>query len=298
MPDDPQVSDEFIVDLGNESGDNDTVSKNWGDMTDEEYLKAVNESIELTGAIGHMGSRPQNWETARVLIAAPLSWDYVPAPLLDSMLALRKPAVWDWYRNRNAVGVATQRNAIVQHFLATRFTINGSETGFTHLFMVDADMTYPRESLQRLVELDKDIASGFACMREPIPDENIENTPVFRHTCGSPRGDNDFTFNYHRQFPAEDVAPFGVVSTGGVLIKRRVLEHMNAPWFDIVMWTKGADGKTRRVGEDVYFYSKARALGYEIWCDTSLVYGHVMMAKTIPMIDKYTRSYSSAVTLP
>src|SRR3990167_485161 len=150
-------------------------------MTDEEYSKAVTESIQLTRSIGHM---PTYWDTARVLIAAPLSWDYVPAPFLDSMMAMRKPQTWSWARVRNSSSVATMRNWIVDYFLDHKcdIMVNGTKEtlNFTHLFMVDADMTYPVDALQRLLNLDKDIVSGFACMREPLPSDDPESTPVFR----------------------------------------------------------------------------------------------------------------------
>jgi len=269
------------------------------DMTDEEFAKQVTESIEFTRGIGHMA---QNWESARVLIAAPLSWDYVPTPFLDSMMALRKPHIWDWARVRNATSIATMRNWIVEYFLEHTFNamVGGTKEtlNFTHLFMVDADMTYPRDALQRLLNLNKDIVSGFACMREPLPSDDPESTPVFRHTCGTSRGDNDFTFDYHKQFPAEDVSEWGVVCTGGLLVKRRVFKAMAKPWFDNVLWTKTSDAKTRRVGEDVYFYSKAKSLGFTVWADTSLIYGHIIMAKTCPTIEAGTRTYGSAVMLP
>ena len=56
-----------------------------------------------------------------------------------------------------------------------------------------------------------------------------------------------------------------------VLIKTEVLCAMGAPWFK---FDKRETGET--VGEDVYFYEKARVAGYGLLMDTSIDIRHAM----------------------
>lgn len=60
---------------------------------------------------------------------------------------------------------------------------------------------------------------------------------------------------------------------GCLLIKAEVFEKMEEPYF----LPEHQVGK----GTDVQFCEKARAMGYKVWCDTSVVLGHVLAEHTV-----------------
>ena len=64
--------------------------------------------------------------------------------------------------------------------------------------------------------------------------------------------------------------------TGGMLIRRHVLEAMGYPWFEY--------GRTHpaATGEDLFFCHKARQQGFKIYCDTSLKMGHQHLVNIFP----------------
>ena len=134
-------------------------------------------------------------------------------------------------------------NGLVQDFLAN--------PSLTHLFMTEMDMLLPPDVLQKLMALDKSIASGIYFLR------NGNGQPcLFQKTLTS--RENPYVFSPVTGFPLD--RPFRVDHTGlgCVLIKREVFEHpkMAFPWFDL---------SATHYGSDMYFFSKVKWAGIECW---------------------------------
>ncbi len=166
------------------------------------------------------------------------------------------------------------RNALIRRFLA-------DPTG-THLLFMDTDMVFEPDTLDRLLAHDVPIV----CVPAPIihrrpaspgmppglsigsnimffEDENLRGTAVepdrlnvpYRQTDPDDWPDEPFTC---------DAAGFGVT-----LIKREVLENLESPWCQFVGHFSG-----ERVGEDFYFFRKARAAGYDLLVDPAIPCDH------------------------
>ena len=59
---------------------------------------------------------------------------------------------------------------------------------------------------------------------------------------------------------------------GGVMMTPKVLEDIKFPWFR-VQW----DSKIKeRPGEDTKFYVNCKKSHVDVWCDTDLVYDHII----------------------
>lgn len=129
----------------------------------------------------------------------------------------------------------------------------------THLFMTEMDMILPHDAIVRLLEMDKDIASGVYFLRASQPERRgqpcLYKRPVVRLSerakAGNPYGQYPVTL-----FPTEEPFTAGASGLGCVLIKRRVFETMPYPWFDL---------SAGKFGSDMYFYKHAHDAGFELW---------------------------------
>lgn len=201
------------------------------------------------------------WENANVLIAVAVTWESLPKKFVESLMTMWKPPQ-NTVMQVKAIAIDLLRNLMVERAL---------EKPFTHLFMLDADMIYPRDALYRLVCHDVGIVSGLSCRRLP-PHELI----------------------YYKLKEGEDWEflqvlpkfPFGLqrvdaLGGAGTLIKTDVLRDITPPHFSLEMFTP--DGL--RVGEDIYFSKKATKAGYPLFCDLGVVYSHMTTVGVKPCFE-------------
>lgn len=137
------------------------------------------------------------------------------------------------------------------------------ESDCTHLFMTEMDMVLPIDIIPALLALDKPVASGLYFLRggkgEPC---------LYVKTITPP--DNPYPHTPVRIFPHEE--PFKLGKKGGcpglgcVLIRREVFEKIEYPYFDL---------KENGYGSDMYFYTKVRDAGFEVWVDPRMRCGHM-----------------------
>ena len=126
---------------------------------------------------------------------------------------------------------------------------------------VDSDIILPNDTLEKLISYDKDVVSGVYVQR------NENNTPeIFL--------DNPHTGGLDHAVLA--ALPHGLVQVGGcgfgcVLVKGEVYKTLEYPHF---LYKPAIDHKNT-ISEDTYFCQKARANGFEVWADTSLMCDHI-----------------------
>lgn len=120
----------------------------------------------------------------------------------------------------------------------------------THIFFVDSDMSFPADTLERLLAHDKDIVT-VEYNRRKLPLESIT----------APLEERSETELYKGR----------VIGGGCLLIKLSVFEKIAKPWF-----TFGRD-KTGMVvmGEDTWFSNTARDAGIHSWIDPTIKVGHI-----------------------
>jgi hypothetical protein len=142
--------------------------------------------------------------------------------------------------------VALVRNRLVRNFL---------KSDCTHLLMVDDDVVPPVGALAKLLAVDRPVATGVYPL---CPSGRL---------VASVMGIND------KEWP--ETCPTGVfpvrhTGLGFTLVQRATFERIGFPWFN---WPEGDDGVS--IGEDVWFCHRVRQAGLQIFCDGSVVCGHV-----------------------
>lgn len=199
------------------------------------------------------------------------------------------PAVESWlrcvaYTSRTLAveSLGTLRGVGVTDRMYTSSAGNRLVDGFlaipdaTHIFLTEIDMILSDDCIVRLVEQDKDIISGVYFLRaqEPV---NLGQPCLYRqvHTFAAHRAKNGETpyaqtpvtlFPEDEPFKLGDARAAGCPGIGCVLIKRKVFETMQPPWFRIL---------ENRAGSDLYFYRHAFEAGFDIWCDPRVRAGQV-----------------------
>ena len=133
---------------------------------------------------------------------------------------------------------------------------NAQIFGASHLLLVETDNTFPKDTLARLLEHDKDIVGATYLTRsEP-------HMPMGLTIEGKAP---DVTGGGLRQMAC---IPMGVT-----LIKMKIFEQMEQPW-----WREPYMEQVNRFATDDYdFCNRARELGFEVWADAtlSMEVGHV-----------------------
>jgi GT2 family glycosyltransferase len=132
----------------------------------------------------------------------------------------------------------------------------------THLFFVDDDMTFPPDTLDKLMEHKKEVV-GVNLYSRCLP---LRSTIIFLPESYDFNGDkiNEPTIPDHI-FEVEGV-------TGGcLLINLSIIDKLEKPWFGF----KVDDFGVTLLGEDIWFTRRARSAGFKVWCDPAIKVGHL-----------------------
>ena len=136
---------------------------------------------------------------------------------------------------------------------------------YDYILFIDSDMVFNFHHFQRLIKLDKYIASGLFMM-----------TGGLYYSCAV---DYNMKTGESRKLPVYEAQmkkePF-TVSWNGLaftLIKRGVFEELGYPWFRQRIY-KTEDGQIRMMSEDVDFCLRAQEAGFKIWVDPLVKVGH------------------------
>ena len=185
----------------------------------------------------------------KILCCVPTT-GFIHPKTFTSILKLKKPegAELHW---------AVTEDSVVYH-ARNMFVERAVNDGYDYIFMVDADMVLPEDTLVKLVNANKEIVSGM-CFKRRFPFEPaslkicrvVEGKPVFENV-------KDWT-------PSQMIEVEGVGSAC-IMIMTKVFETLgDIGWYN----------PTLDFSEDYSFCMRAREAGYKIYIDTSLVAGHI-----------------------
>lgn len=130
--------------------------------------------------------------------------------------------------------------------------------GHDYLFAVDHDVTFAPDTLKKLLSHDKPIVGGIYRQRNAT-EQHIE---VYDLNCCR----HDYS-NLHDRGLVE----VGGLGFGCVLVKSHVFADVGYPQF---VYHQALD-HAHTFSEDLDFCRKAREKGHSVWCDTSILCGHI-----------------------
>lgn len=130
---------------------------------------------------------------------------------------------------------------------------------FDYLFSVDHDITFPPDTLKKLLAHDQDLVSGV--YRQRLEPQQLE---IYEPWGGRMSAEDLYSKNWR-------LIGIGGCGFGCVLVKKEVLEGVGYPQFE---YHPALDhGNT--ISEDTDFCKKAIVKGFKLWCDPSVRCGHI-----------------------
>ena len=156
---------------------------------------------------------------------------------------------YKWVRGN---GFALNRNIIVRTLLENQH--------WEWLWFMDDDHVFDGDLVLRLLERDVDIIQPLVSTRK---------APFQPYAYEWDATENSYVSMDWPQLQPDGIQQVDAVGCGGMLVRRRVFEAMSDPWFE--------EGKTsaEHIGEDLYFCTKARELGFGIYVDLDNKMGHM-----------------------
>lgn len=195
----------------------------------------------------------------KVRMLLPLSWDFVPKHTMLSLMGMMRSAEragFDVDILVTGAGWTDDNREIL-----TRIAL---EQGTDYLFHIDADQTYPHDSIQRLIAHNKPVVSSLTPNRM-----NPGMTITFRK--GNP--DDSRTFMPVTYAKNSGLLLVGATGGGGVMVNCDVFETMLKPPF----FARMEDPKSgHRFGEDLAFFWRCWQAGIDCYVDTDVCNGHVV----------------------
>ena len=134
------------------------------------------------------------------------------------------------------------------------------ENKFDYVFLVEHDMIFEPETLNKLLADDKDIiCANYNFRSEP------RQSMVFR------LNDKGELENIPSRELPKETFKCEAVPTGLTLIKTSVFSKITKPYFFFEM---NEDGQMK-TSQDVYFSQKANKAGLSVWCNPTIEVGHL-----------------------
>lgn len=133
------------------------------------------------------------------------------------------------------------------------------EENFEWLLFVDDDTFLPHDAIKRLLSHQKDISTGIYWTKsnptEPVIFERFGAGPMYK-------------------FPVDKVFEVAGGGAGCLLVHMEVFDKFDEAGIPYFKQGWSEDGVICTIGEDHWFYKKARELGYKVYADSGVLCDH------------------------
>lgn len=143
--------------------------------------------------------------------------------------------------------------------------VQAQRNGSDYLLFVDDDMTFPADTLNRLLAHNKDVIGVNSYSRCLPPSSTVglmDKKGEYMHP--------DKHTEWEMQIP-DGLFKAYFVGAGVLLIDMKVFEKIKKPYFH---FTTDKNGQIIH-GEDGYFCNQVKKAGMDVWCDSSLPIFHL-----------------------
>lgn len=190
----------------------------------------------------------------KILIAVPCM-DQVPAPFCQSLAMLKKVGDCVLAMQMGSL-IYTSRNNLASKAI---------QSEADYVFWLDSDMAFEPDTLIRMMDVlqknDLDILTGLYFRRvKPY-------TPVLFDKLEKREGEENFDWSEFLDIP-DHLFEVGGCGFGCVMMK-------TDPFLDVQSKFGNMFGPIGNTGEDLAFCWRARQCGFKIWCDPTIICGHV-----------------------
>ena len=187
-----------------------------------------------------------------ILIAVP-TFENISPETFKGIYDLRTEGHQTSFETVKGYDCAKARNTIADKAL---------EGGYDYVLMIDSDVIVPPDTIELCMTDPVDICFGF-CPRKNAKDKR---SAVFKY---GPAYGACYTYDELNQMDPGRVEIRGA-GAACAMIRTDVFEHLKYPYFKYVSYAN----KTF-LSEDLYFCSRAREKGYQLWADTRIRCGHM-----------------------
>lgn len=174
--------------------------------------------------------------------------------MMAAYMASKKNIDLNVYTSQGTL-IFDQRNSLVR---------TAVEEKCDYILFIDADMRFPKTTLERLLAHKKDIIGVNATTRMMPPKPTARNIQI----------NEDGSVDWLEVFSNKEkgIGKVDAIGCGIMLIKTSCLKNIPQPYFYFEQLLKG-----KLLGEDIYFCIKAKDAGIDTWVDhdLSMEIGHV-----------------------
>ena len=175
------------------------------------------------------------------------------------------------HRLRNECGGGNIFNGLYQ----TPFS---DKVDYDYLMWIDSDIVFSIESFERLVMMDREIATGWYMQENGSPAHGFINKSYLKYTGKEPVPLYDKNHIYELFADTgvtekTEVYPIDWIGMGWMLIQKGVMESIKYPWFG-PRFVRATETLIDTLSEDLSFALAAKEAGYDIWLDPLLKVGH------------------------
>lgn len=201
----------------------------------------------------------------KIMIAVPCM-DQVPVPFCQSLALLEKVGECTLAMKAGSL-IYTSRNDLA---------LRAVQSDMDYVFWMDSDMQFPPDTLVRMVDVltknDLDILTGLYFRRvPPYSPVLFDRLEMRRNIC---------SWSEFKELP-DHLFEIGGCGFGCVLMSTEVFLSVQAKHGNMF-------APMGNNGEDIAFCIRARDCGYKIWCDPSIICGHVGYSV---VDDKFYKAY-------
>jgi hypothetical protein len=180
----------------------------------------------------------------RIAIGLPTNRGVKPQTVL-SLMEMVNHSKFDYHVLVSTKGYNTAEN---RNWIVAQAVKNNC----THLLLLDDDMVWEKDSIDKLLSHNKRIVGAKYSIRR-VTDEHDE---VIEYMDGE---------------KVTDLFKCNALGGGLLLIKTEVFQNIKPPFF----WYKILDIGAVSMSNDWWFCEKAREAGYNVWCDATLKPKHI-----------------------
>ena len=138
-----------------------------------------------------------------------------------------------------------------------------------YLLFVDDDMTFPKDTLERLLAHDKEVV-GVNSYSRCLP---LSSTVGLMDEKGEYKHPDKYPI-FERKIP-EELFKCYFVGAGVLLIDTKVFEKIKKPYFEFTTYKSGEFKGMVKDGEDGTFCKKVKEAGMDVWCDPTIPISHL-----------------------